>query len=101
MFKRLDPRDINITPFKAYKEFTVTNVDSGSGVFGFSVESGSAHIFSSGSADSASFFEGTPSPDNKPFATYYALPSWFTINQLYYARKRKFRISENFDEYLF
>ena len=21
MFKRLDPRDINITPFKAYKEF--------------------------------------------------------------------------------
>ena len=31
MFKRLDPRDINITPFKAYKEFTVTNTDSGSG----------------------------------------------------------------------
>ena len=45
MFKRLDPRDINITPFKAYKEFTVTNVDSGSGVYGFRAISASAHNF--------------------------------------------------------
>ena len=41
MFKRLDPRDINITPFKVYKQFTVTNLDSGSGVYGFRAISGS------------------------------------------------------------
>ena len=87
MFKTFKDGDTSVESFKTHKQFTVTDMDSGSGVFGFSVESGSAHIFSSGSADSASFFEGTPSPDNKPFATYYALPSWFTINQLYYARK--------------
>ena len=45
MFKRLDPRDINVTPFKAYKEFTVTNTDSGSGVYGFRAISSSAHNF--------------------------------------------------------
>ena len=61
MFKRLDPRDINITPFKAYKEFTVTNTDSGSGVYGFRAISSSAHNFNSDTApkttfDSASFY---------------------------------------------
>ena len=45
MFKRLDPRDINITPFKVYKEFTVTNSDSGSGVYGFRAISSSIHNF--------------------------------------------------------
>ena len=45
MFKRLDPRDINITPFKVYKQFTVTNLDSGSGVYGFRAISGSGYNF--------------------------------------------------------
>ena len=40
MFKRLDPRDINITPFKAYKQFTVTNVDSGSGIYALPITKG-------------------------------------------------------------
>ena len=35
MFKTLDPGDINITPFKVGKTFTVTNHDSGSNVFTF------------------------------------------------------------------
>jgi len=74
MFKRLDPRDINITPFKAYKEFTVTNVDSGSGVYGFRAISASAHNFDTDTAPKTTFDS----------ASFYQMPSWFMINQMYY-----------------
>ena len=74
MFKRLDPRDINITPFKAYKEFTVTNTDSGSGVYGFRAISSSAHNFDPNTATKTTFDS----------ASFYHIPTWFTIRQLYY-----------------
>jgi len=74
MFKRLDPRDINITPFKAYKEFTVTNIDSGSGVYGFRAISSSAHNFDPLTATKTAFGS----------ASFYHIPSWFMINQMYY-----------------
>ena len=74
MFKRLDPRDINITPFKAYKEFTVTNTDSGSGVYGFRAISASAHNFNPDTAPKTTFDS----------ASFYQMPSWFMINQMYY-----------------
>ena len=74
MFKRLDPRDINITPFKAYKEFTVTNTDSGSGVYGFRAISSSVHNFNPDTAPKTTFDS----------ASFYQMPSWFMINQMYY-----------------
>jgi len=74
MFKRLDPRDINITPFKAYKEFTVTNTDSGSGVYGFRAISSSAYNFDPDTATKTTFDS----------ASFYHIPTWFTIRQLYY-----------------
>ena len=74
MFKRLDPRDINVTPFKAYKEFTVTNTDSGSGVYGFRAISSSAHNFNPDTAPKTTFDS----------ASFYQMPSWFMINQMYY-----------------
>jgi len=74
MFKRLDPRDINITPFKAYKEFTVTNTDSGSGVYGFRAISSSAHNFNPDTATKTTFDS----------ASFYHMPTWFMINQMYY-----------------
>ena len=74
MFKRLDPRDINVTPFKAFKEFTVTNADSGSGVYGFRAISSSIHNFNSDTATKTTFES----------ASFYHIPTWFTINQLYY-----------------
>ena len=74
MFKRLDPRDINITPFKAYKEFTVTNVDSGSGVYGFRAISSSAQNFNPDTATKTTFDS----------ASFYHIPTWFMINQMYY-----------------
>ena len=41
MFKRLDPSDVDKTPFKVYKEFNITNNDSGSFVYSFRAISGS------------------------------------------------------------
>ena len=74
MFKRLDPSDINITPFKVYKEFTVTNVDSGSGVYGFRAISSSARNFDPDTATKTTFDS----------ATFYHIPTWFMINNMYY-----------------
>ena len=74
MFKRLDPRDINITPFKAYKEFTVTNTDSGSGIYGFRAISSSVHNFNPDTATKTTFDS----------ASFYHMPTWFMINQMYY-----------------
>ena len=74
MFKRLDPRDINITPFKAHKEFTVTNTDSGSGVYGFRAISSSAHNFDTNTSPKTTFDS----------ASFYHMPTWFMINQMYY-----------------
>ena len=74
MFKRLDPRDINITPFKAYKEFTVTNADSGSGVYGFRAISSSANNFNPDTATQTTFDS----------ASFYHIPTWLMINHMYY-----------------
>ena len=74
MFKRLDPRDINITPFKAYKEFTVTNIDSGSGVYGFRAISSSANNFNPNTATKTTFDS----------ASFYHIPAWLMINHRYY-----------------
>ena len=77
MFKRLDPGDIQITPFKVYKEFTVTNVDSASGVYNFRAISGSTQNFN---------LEGQ-SATTYPSASFYHLSSWFLINNMYYMQK--------------
>ena len=74
MLKRLDPRDINITPFKVYKEFTVTNIDSGSGVYGFRAVSSSARNFDPDTATRTTFDS----------ASFYHMPTWFLINKMYY-----------------
>ena len=67
MFKRLDPQDVNKTPFKVFKEFTVTNNDSGSGVYNFRAISGSYRNFISSSADVIHY----------PSASFYSIPSYF------------------------
>jgi|TARA_R110001592_G_scaffold135133_1_gene351107 hypothetical protein len=78
MFKRLDPRDINITPFNAYKEFTVTNTDSGSGVYGFAADSSSLHNFDPATAN-VSHFGANPIT-----ASFYSIPSYFMLSHRYY-----------------
>ena len=78
MFKRLDPQDVDKTPFKVYKEFTVTNNDSGSGVYNFRAISGSHRNYISSSADVKHY----------PSASFYSLPSYFMINSRYYRQTK-------------
>ena len=78
MFKRLDPQDVNKTPFKVFKEFTVTNNDSGSGVYNFRAISGSTSNFATASSDATHY----------PSASFYSLPSYFMINHRYYRQSK-------------
>lgn len=76
MFKRLDPRDVDKTPFKVYKQFTVTNVDSGSGIYNFRAISGSTkHWTKENPRGGVKVFES---------ASFYQLPAWFSLNNRYY-----------------
>ena len=48
MLRNVHPQDVSIEPFKTYKRFQFTNVDSGSGVYGLRGVSGSYHNFQKG-----------------------------------------------------
>jgi hypothetical protein len=92
MLRNVHPQDVSIEPFKTYKRFQFTNVDSGSGVYGLRGYSGSFHNFLTGSAVSQSFgvynslSASLGKPDRYSLGTYYSLPAYYTINNLYYER---------------
>tara|TARA_R100000005_G_C4978749_1_gene189197 strand:- start:554 stop:1567 length:1014 start_codon:yes stop_codon:yes gene_type:complete len=77
MFKRLDPSDVDKTPFKVYKEFTVTNEDSGSFVYNFRAISGSHRGYD----------KTTAGVDTYQSASFFHLPAWFMLNHRYYRQK--------------
>jgi|TARA_B100000424_G_scaffold224018_1_gene183744 hypothetical protein len=77
MFKRLDPSDVDRTPFKVYKEFTVTNEDSGSFVYNFRAVSGSHRGYD----------KTTDGVDTYQSASFFHLPAWFMLNHRYYRQK--------------
>mgnify|MGYP006865009518 FL=1 len=94
MLRNVHPQDVSIEPFKTYKRFQFTNVDSGSGVYGLRGVSGSHHNFLTASAASQSFGvynSLSASLNKKPYSlgTYYSLPLYYTINNLYYERFSK------------
>jgi len=74
MFKNLDPQDKSVRPFKAFKNFTSTNNDSGSGVFAISAISSSFRNYVSSSDTNTQV--GT--------TNYFALPTWNIINTMLY-----------------
>jgi len=78
MFKRLDPTDVEKTPFKVYKEFNLTEADSGSYVYNFRAITGSSHGFLLDNA-AVTTYES---------ASFYHMPSWFMINNRYYRQKK-------------
>jgi len=78
MFKTLDPQDINITPFKVGKTFTLSNADSGSFVYSFRAISGSLHNYSTSSDITKEYAS----------ASFHAKPSWFYLNHMYYKQER-------------
>jgi len=71
MLKNIDPSDKSIRPFKAYKKFTLTNTDSGSGHFVLRAVSGSARAFLTGSAFSQSIGDYIPSASRYRYGTFY------------------------------
>jgi len=92
MFKDISPSDRSIKTFKTYKQFTFTNSDSGSGVYGLEGISGSFHNFLTGSAYSQSYgtFNELSQSQGKAWHTWYSegtffkLPLYFQIKNSYY-----------------
>jgi len=78
MLKNLDPKDISIKPFKSFKNFTFTNNDSGSGVWLIRARSGSMFSYVSSSDSTTTITSGSTTTN------YFALPTWHTINKLFY-----------------
>ena len=76
-FKNLEPEDILISPFEVNKTFTVTNVDSGSGVYAIPITKGSdSNLYGfTTSAASSKVISGS---------TFYKVPTYYTINKLFY-----------------
>jgi hypothetical protein len=74
MFKNLDSSDVSIQAFKAHKNFTFTNNDSGSGVYLVKARSGSQYNYISSS-------DAITTIDTYNF---FGLPTWHMINQSYY-----------------
>tara|TARA_Y100001937_G_scaffold110171_1_gene155491 strand:+ start:29 stop:1141 length:1113 start_codon:yes stop_codon:yes gene_type:complete len=88
IYKNLNPEDVSLRSFEVHKEFTFTNNDSGSSVYGIRAISGSVHNFQHSTANSQSFGEYnsiSASMNKKPYdATFFEVPMYFTINNLFY-----------------
>ena len=54
MLKKIESGDISIKPFKTYKQFNLTEADSGSGVIGLETFSGNTWGFDPASSPSQS-----------------------------------------------
>ena len=76
-FKNLESDDILISPFKVHKTFTVTNTDSGSGVYSIPITKGSDSNLYGFSTDEASSKTISAS-------VFYEVPTYYAINTMYY-----------------
>ena len=88
IYKNLNPEDVSLRSFQVNKEFTFSNNDSGSSVYGIRAISGSIHNFQHSTANSQSFGvynSLSSSVGKKPYwATFYEAPIYFTINNMFY-----------------
>ena len=92
MYKDISPDDRSLKTFKTYKQFTFTNSDSGSGVYGLEGISGSRYNFMTGSAASQSYgsFNELSQSQGKAWNTWYSagtffkIPLYFQIKNCYY-----------------
>ena len=91
MLKTIDPSDKSIRPFKAHKNFTLTNNDSGSGHFVLRAVSGSTFNFVTGSAHSQSLGDFIPSASVFRHGTYYDIPNYFMVKNIYYENGNPYR----------
>ena len=75
--KNIEPSDVLISSFQVHKTFTFTDTDSGSGFFAVPLVKGSdsnLYNFTTTSAASSTFSG----------STYYHVPTYHEINNLYY-----------------
>ncbi len=88
IYKNLNPEDVALRSFQVHKEFTFSNNDSGSGVYGIRAKSGSSWDFQQSKAISQSFGEynsySASLGKESYWATYYQLPLYFSLNNLFY-----------------
>jgi hypothetical protein len=88
IYKNINPEDVSLRSFEVHKEFTFTNNDSGSGVYGIRARSGSIYNFQNSTANSQSFgvYNSLSSSmgKNPYWATFYESPIYFTINNMFY-----------------
>jgi len=80
VFKNIDPSDVSVKQFVTNKRFTVTDIDSGSGVFGLTGTSSSMYAFAVDTAD-ATTFTNTTAPLSHSF---FHIPVYRQIKHLYY-----------------
>jgi|TARA_R110002074_G_scaffold3423_1_gene18149 hypothetical protein len=76
LFKNLESDDVLISPFEVHKTFTVTNVDSGSGVYALPIIKGT----------DATQYDWTTDSASKTISSsiFYSLPNYYVINTMYY-----------------
>ncbi len=92
LLRDVHPQDVSIEPFKTFKRFTFTNIDSGSGVFALKANSGSLHNFQTGSALSQSIGQynalsqslGKPKSTWYSNGTFYNIPVYYQLNHSFY-----------------
>ena len=80
MFKNVDPSDVSVKQFVTNKRFTVSDIDSGSGVFGLTGTSSSMYAFAVDTADKTTFTNATPPLSH----SFFHIPVYRQINHLYY-----------------
>ena len=82
--KSLEPENKSITSFEVHKTFTLTEADSGSGVYSIPLIKGTdsnLYNFSTSTATSTTLSNNT----------FYKTPSWYSINTLYYRDIKQMR----------
>ena len=76
-FKNLESDDVLISPFEVHKTFNVTNHDSGSGIYRFSITKGS-------DSNLYGFDTTTASSTSISSSVFYNVPNYYVINSMYY-----------------
>ena len=75
--KNIEPQDVSISSFQVHKTFTFNDTDSGSGFF-------SSHIIKGSDANLYDFNLSTATSTTISESTYYRVPTYQAINNLYY-----------------
>ena len=77
VFKNLESSDILISSFEVHKTFTLSDYDSGSGLYSFKISKGSDSTQYGWNVDDAEKTEISSS-------TFYSLPNYYVINNMFY-----------------